>query len=61
MGVVPQSCAFAPTMLCASACHAAPSWLALPRSLKLIIGLSPNVAWELAERIALEVGRALGF
>lgn len=48
-------------MLCASACHAAPSWLALPRSLKLIIGLSPNVAWELAERIALEVGRALGF
>ncbi|KAL4436787.1 hypothetical protein ABPG75_003926 [Micractinium tetrahymenae] len=27
----------------------------LLRSLKLIIGLSPNVAWELAERIALEL------
>jgi brefeldin A-resistance guanine nucleotide exchange factor 1 len=27
----------------------------LLRSLKLAIGLSPNVAWELAERIAAEV------
>lgn len=35
-----------------------PSSLLVPRSLKLIIGLSPNVAWELAERIALEVGPA---
>ena len=27
----------------------------LPCSLKLLIGLSPNVAWELAERIAGEL------
>ena len=37
--------------------HPATPLLPLPcRSLKLVIGLSPQVAWELAEGIALEVG-----
>lgn len=32
----------------------------LLRSLKLVIGLSPNVVWELAETIAIEVGGRWG-